>query len=104
MSASTTTLSPITRLIAKRPHSSSGWTPRMTTRGGGWPVISKSVPRAEQSESLHGSHSPSAGVRTVEQCTDCGLGRNVREGLFSSFEAFEEGRLRPERKCHRYLK
>src|SRR6266571_411638 len=38
-SASTATVSPTTRLIGNRPHSSSGFTPRMTTRSGGRALI-----------------------------------------------------------------
>src|SRR5438094_4499506 len=39
MSASTATVSPRTRLTGNRPHSSSGFTPRMTTRSGGRSLI-----------------------------------------------------------------
>src|SRR5213593_4508224 len=38
-SASTVTSSPMVRLIGNRPHSSSGFTPRMTTRSGGRSLI-----------------------------------------------------------------
>src|SRR6516165_3090614 len=41
MSASTTTSSPTARLIANRPHSISGSTPRMTTLSGGRSPIFK---------------------------------------------------------------